>query len=296
MSIILTIVIFIGSDPGPFFFARYGLYIRPSDTWVIFLAFRGNDVHGGTSPVANPTTMSTWLQDLSPLYDKAGPVNRAVYVHYSGAVPCTRIAPTLVTPPVIFGNSTAFDYTSKYQTISEHGLSVFGSKTTLANHLGREAIFAFHNSLQHSGLSLNMDLANITSCITFSDEQGQSKALNPLPFHPMKDHPTVALKRAWYSWFLSKLQEQAIRITKKQMKEAKEKLGAPSMCRNASTCRKPLFRGHATILPNSGRHSSRAKVHASTAITRSTQKRYFLRQAKGINTGHSPSPTNVSIS
>jgi hypothetical protein len=121
---ILTIMIFTGSDPGPFFLARHGLYIRSADTWFTFLVFHGNDVYGGMSPVANQTTMSTWLEDLSPLYDKAGAVNRAVYVHYLGAIPCTRIAPTLVMPPVVFGNSTAVDYTSKYQTISGHGLSI----------------------------------------------------------------------------------------------------------------------------------------------------------------------------
>ena len=287
----MNFLIFTGSDPGPFFLARHGLYVRPLNTWVIFLVFRGNDVHGGTSPIGNQTTMSAWLEDLSPLYDKAGPVNRAVYVHYSGAVPCTRIAPTLVTPPVVFGNSAAVDYTSEYQTLSGHGLGIFGSKTALSNHLGKEAIFALHNTLRKSGLHLNMDLGDLMARITFEDEQGDSKALLPPPFDPVRDGATIELKRAWYSWFLSQLQAQAIRITKHQMKIARDKLKAKLAPQMILRHRQPLFIGRASILPTSQR--STGKNSSGTMPIR----RYSIRQANAARTTnpHPLSQTNVSV-
>lgn len=268
-------IIFSGSDPGPFFLARYGLYIRPADTWVLFLAFRGNDVHGETSPVANKTTMSAWLEDLSPFYDKAGSVNRAVYVHYSGAVPCTRIAPTLVTPSVMFGNtSSAVDYKSQYQTLSGHGLGVFGSKASLANHLGREAIFAFHNTLQLSGIHLNMDLGDLMAHMTFEDDQDETKALLPPLFDPVKDYNVITLHRTWYWWFLSQLQAQAIRITKYQMADAKGKLGvAPSHQRPMPITLQPL----PTVPPTSQEPTTNNSLQA-TSPHPSTQKRYHTRQ------------------
>ncbi|KAG1775068.1 hypothetical protein EV702DRAFT_1047189 [Suillus placidus] len=44
-----------GSDPGAFCLGRPGLYVREIDTLVIFLLFKGNDIHSGCAPCLDPS-------------------------------------------------------------------------------------------------------------------------------------------------------------------------------------------------------------------------------------------------
>lgn len=49
MFLILRLGIVAG-DPGPFCLGRGGIYCREVGAWIVFLVFKGNDMHSGFAP------------------------------------------------------------------------------------------------------------------------------------------------------------------------------------------------------------------------------------------------------
>lgn len=74
---------FVGSDPGAFLFGRWGLYVRaavqPDGQVRLFIWFKGNDLHSGVAPKADPTERQEFLSTLA---GKLKTVNRIVFVCY----------------------------------------------------------------------------------------------------------------------------------------------------------------------------------------------------------------------
>ena len=86
-------------DPGPFCLARSGLYIRAKNVWIVFLVFKGSDLHSGFAPVEDPQAHQRWVdENVSTAWNVAGPQNRVGYVSYIGSVPSDRLGSINITP------------------------------------------------------------------------------------------------------------------------------------------------------------------------------------------------------
>jgi hypothetical protein len=101
-----TIQYSLGSDPGPFILARYGVYVQEIDAWIIFLVFHGNDLHTGFEPITNKLTEEQ-LDHLDQAYNMAGEPNRINIISYPSWAAASRVGKVAVSPSPHFGNEGA---------------------------------------------------------------------------------------------------------------------------------------------------------------------------------------------
>ncbi|KAF5329323.1 hypothetical protein D9619_008910 [Psilocybe cf. subviscida] len=144
-------------DPGPFFLARGGIYVHELGCWVIFLVFKGTDLHTGTAPHEDAQSHA----ELDKCDSSTGFGN--------------------------YGSNAAHKATQK--NFASDGHTTMGSQDDRANRLGREAVSNFYNTLRHCHLSLNIDINKLMEFISY-DDHGVKVSLRPLPYHPRSRSPT----------------------------------------------------------------------------------------------------------
>jgi hypothetical protein len=166
----------IDGDPGPFCLARCGLYIRAKNVWIVFLVFKGSDLHSGFAPSEDPLAHKRWVdENLSAAWNVAGPQNRVGYVSYIGGLPSDRLGSLNISPPTLFGNyGSSQVHKSKQKTFAMHGHSILGGTPVYAERMGREIIANFWNSLQFCDLELDQDINELMSKISFKDQETSS--------------------------------------------------------------------------------------------------------------------------
>ncbi|KAF9488667.1 hypothetical protein BDN71DRAFT_1512826 [Pleurotus eryngii] len=184
-----------GSDPGPFLLGRPGLYIRHGDITIIFLIFKGNDIHTGFPPGIGKAEWDTYLKELRRQYESTDEINRVVYVCYPSRAAIDRLASISVIPSQRFGNTVK--KSPLQQTFATHGEHILGGIDALANRMGCELLFMFWNALKEANLSLKFDPNTILQHITYMDSHSLKKSLLPMPrgFHPVHDHERLTLWR-----------------------------------------------------------------------------------------------------
>ena len=194
---------YVEGDPGPFCLARSGLYLREKDVWIIFLVFKGNDLHSGFAPKEDPDAHQHWVDTtLNDAWNMAGPQNRVGYVNYPGRVPCQRMGSMNMSPPTLFGNyGSSQAHKAKQKNFSQHGLMTLGGQDSYSNRHAREIVYDFWNALQYCDLDLSLDLAAIFNSLSYKDHKtGTSVSLQPLPFHPKHDENFVRHMLSLYAW------------------------------------------------------------------------------------------------
>lgn len=112
-----------------------GLYIREKNIWIIFLFFKGADIHSGFAPKEDPESHRKWIEtELSNAWNMAGPQNRVGYVNYPGKVPVRRIGSLNMTPPTLFGNFGSSQAHKGNQTnFAQDGEMILGGQDAAAN-------------------------------------------------------------------------------------------------------------------------------------------------------------------
>jgi hypothetical protein len=214
----LILLYLTGSDSGPFFFPRSALYFRIFGVTVIFFVFKGNDLHGGSKPCANPLNVEQWLADqhLGELWELAGIQNRVAAVSYPNEAAFTRSASFLNTPSTGFGNvGSQAPYKHGYLTFAEDGLRVFGDLRTQMNYLARENVFNAWNTSILSGIHMHHSPSVMLEGMTYIDEEGITHHMDHLPFDPVKDSAMVRQMRGFFSWYIHEICDQHyIRLTK----------------------------------------------------------------------------------
>ncbi|KAJ6494121.1 hypothetical protein C8R47DRAFT_1194906 [Mycena vitilis] len=209
----------IGSDPGAFCLARCGLYVREADAWIVFLVFRGNDLHSGFAPTSPPIPVA----DINALANLAGP-NRVVYVSYPSRVATTRAGSMSMSPPTNFWN---FGTTSAAKAEQRHysdssSTQVFGSVYAKVNRLAREAAHSFSNALTYSGIKLNISLTDLMTGMTYTDADGRTENIEPPPFDIDQHAPEMSRWWRFYEWHRNLCNTYLIRITKNEYKQAQQ--------------------------------------------------------------------------
>jgi len=193
----------IDGDPGPFCLARCGLYIRAKNVWIVFLVFKGSDLHSGFAPSEDPLAHKRWVdENLSAAWNVAGPQNRVGYVSYIGGLPSDRLGSLNISPPTLFGNyGSSQVHKSKQKTFAMHGHSILGGTPVYAERMGREIIANFWNSLQFCDLELDQDINELMSKISFKDQETSSLVkLGPLPFNPQQNRELIERYLGLYAW------------------------------------------------------------------------------------------------
>ncbi|KAJ6494123.1 hypothetical protein C8R47DRAFT_398636 [Mycena vitilis] len=206
-----------GSDPGPFMFGRCGLYVRETGVLILYLVFRGNDLHSGYSPSSDGTRLKEWLdlESLEALVDLISPENRIFFVAYPSEVGMSRVASVSVVPPVFFMNQGApVSHKLRQKNFAQHGATVLGDAHARANRLGREIWWGAFNAFKVAGLKLDMSPDELFALTKYRDEKNEFRALDPPPINIERDADSVRLMRGYFAWYRIQSEKYLIRISR----------------------------------------------------------------------------------
>jgi hypothetical protein len=214
---------------------RPGLYVRELDSLVIFLVFKGNDIHTGFQPTvdeSNNTEYSGHEQGstehleylrsgISEIWNLVGPERRVAYIPYFPRVACERSCKLSINPPVGFGNSgSATDHKQNtYLNYAEHGKPVLGD--SYWNRLAWEFARMQWNLALSVGLQPN-DPNQLLMQTRYIDSSGKQRNCRPFPFHPVHDVEHINHMRGVYQWRHNVIQEYNLNMRKSQLKRFKE--------------------------------------------------------------------------
>ncbi|KAJ3513252.1 hypothetical protein NLJ89_g3049 [Agrocybe chaxingu] len=215
-------------DPGPFCLARGGIYARELNSWIIFLTFKGTDLHSGFAPSEDRQAHLDWVNtELSAAWNLAGPQNRVGYVNYKGVLPMHRLGSLNVSPHTRFGNyGSSAPHKATQTNFALHGHVSLGDQAAFSNRHGREAVSNFMNSVEFAKLKLDMDVDDLLQRLTYEDSTaGHAVHLKPFPYHPLKDAETIRHNLSHYHWLAQEAHLFNLGITKKALNDAKAKRG-----------------------------------------------------------------------
>jgi hypothetical protein len=218
-----------GSDPGAFCLGRSGLYVRELGVHVLFLVFKGNDLHSGFSPTVDPIKEQAWrtemTQTVNTIYNMVGPENRCGWVSYPSNVACHQLGSMSITPSITFGNAGANPtHKDVYMDYARHGKHIVGGAHAHFNRLAREMVYQIHNFNQYAGLHGVPDAADTLALMTYPDDNGHMVHCEPLPFHAVHDVDLLAHWRGRYKWHYLNCQEYRINVVKHKYKKKQSKL------------------------------------------------------------------------
>jgi hypothetical protein len=177
--------------------------MRTKNVWIVFLVFKGSDLHSGFAPSEDPQAHQRWVdENVSAAWNVAGPQNRVGYVTYIGSVPSDRLGSINITPPTLFGNYGSNQvHKSKQKSFAMNGHNTLGGTPAYAERMGREIVANFWNSLQYCNLNFDQDINELMSNISFQDPQTNSQVkLRPLPFNPQQDREAIERYLRLYAW------------------------------------------------------------------------------------------------
>lgn len=200
--------------------ARGGIYVREANAWIVFLVFKGTDIHSGFAPSEDPLSHQEWVEShLSAAWDHAGPENRQGYVIYPSTVATKRNAGMNMTPTKLFGNfGAAQPHRTTQRTFSDDGFVSLGGLNSWANRMGREAVLEFYNNLCLSNLDLNIDLDALIQSITYKSINEDNIALLPLPYHPIKDSALIKQYISYYAYLQYECTEMHVQVNRSNYK------------------------------------------------------------------------------
>lgn len=212
----------LGSDPGPFFLGRHGIYFHEPGVWILIMVFSGSHVHRGTAPRAPPpgtVFVEEVPDDVQQVWHQAGRENRSMTVAYVSLAATRRAGSHSITPPAYFGNEgNSKAHKDSQRTFSEHGQLVLGNFRTRFNRLGSELIYQFYNSMKLVGFDFTgRSLEDIARMFSFTSGDGTTIALDGPPIDIVKDAASVALYRGWWAWYSKQRQLHYCRVTKEEI-------------------------------------------------------------------------------
>jgi hypothetical protein len=216
-----------GSDPGAFCEARSGIYVRELDVCVIFLVFKGNNLHSGFSPTVDAEVERKWKEKMSLVrtaWNLAGPENRAGFVSYPSKVAFHRLGAMSITPSLMFGNAGADPaHKDVYMDYARHGMHIVGSTHAHFNRLAREIVYHNHNYYQFTGLQ-GPDPAEALVSLKYTNDDGKLVHCDPIPFHAVEDADLLAYWRGRYKWHYLNCQQYHVAVVKHRYKKTQAKL------------------------------------------------------------------------
>lgn len=213
-----------GSDPGPFFLGRHGIYFHEQDVWIIWLVFRGNHVHSGTAPSIPPGAMlvEEVPEAVQHAWNQSGRENRSMTVGYISLAASMRSGSHAITRATNFGNEGApKPHKDMQRTFAEHGKIVLGNTNNRYNKLGQELIYSLYNGMQEIGLKFNGSLEELASMWEYEDDNKALQRLSAPQVDIVRDAHTIARYRHYYAWHWEQSLIHYTRITKEAIATAR---------------------------------------------------------------------------
>lgn len=198
---------------------RFGLYIRETNVLIIYLIFRGNDLHSGYHPAYLPSSYKAWIdkEAVVAAYNMCAPEQRIVMVPYATALGVNRAAEVAVTPPLTFMNLGApVLHKLHTQNFSQHGHTILGSSHARHSRLSREIVWGMLNALDYAGITLDMSPSELFQKLKYEDEEGKVCTVEPPPFDLTEadDVAKVTRMRGLFAWHRQLSRKFLVPITK----------------------------------------------------------------------------------
>lgn len=197
---------------------RHGLYVREWDVWIVFLFFKGTDIHSGSHPTYTPASMESWARDqqaLNVMWETS--VNRVALVCYPTASLFSRIAPMSTSPPLHFLNgagSVPAAHKVNQLNFAQHSRGILGNSDDFHNRMARDGVYAFANHLIHSGVHMEGGISELMQKMWYLDDGGSKKYITPPPIDLDSNLDYVTRMRGYWSWHEEVSHAYRIRMTK----------------------------------------------------------------------------------
>ncbi|KAF7368061.1 hypothetical protein MSAN_00872200 [Mycena sanguinolenta] len=234
-----------GSDMGPFLWMHGAIYVRESDQYILFMAFKGQDIHTGSAP----TYIKTLMEDF-PSSNLAKELFKRFGIQ---PIPSSNSTPL----PSIILFSPADSRADKRRYYISHGDTVMGDARARANRLAREGAYALKNYFLQCNIGFGFNVNELLEKSTFVDESGAFQRIEPTPIDIKNDgvYRTLCLYRRFYFWWKSVMSRYSLGVTKplfKQcQKQIKDILGGSAQHRKGLPTERNLIR-----LPHKSNQSS----------------------------------------
>ena len=144
-----SLIFVTAGHPGIFGLACGRLYVCELDAWIIFILFKGVDIHAGTEAKEDETAQLAWINSkLDAVWKLAGSQNWLGYVNYLGWLPSHHLGSMNASPLIGFGNYHVYLlHKAQQQNFATHGGTTLGPPAAYTNRMAREAIYSFYNIL-----------------------------------------------------------------------------------------------------------------------------------------------------
>ncbi|KAJ7607879.1 hypothetical protein FB45DRAFT_1039951 [Roridomyces roridus] len=290
-----------GSDMGPFMFLRPALYLRESDEYVVFASFKANDIHSGTAPtyVKQMKDSMVSMEDADKLFKKYGPHVRCGYVLYPSFTATTRSTQVLYTRSLRFLYTPADPRADSRRYYASHGQTVLGDHRSRFNRFGQEGVLGFKNFLAQCGLTSTLSTDALLASLTFRDERGSTRTLEPAPFNIDDDdeYRMMSVYRGYYAYWRdilalyplglthSTFTAQQAKISRRLAETTERPDGIPKE-RNLVVLRSALSRGSfQTVEHILGRHKQGSEIIWSVLVTGSSEIRNVPQETWWLHQG-----------
>jgi hypothetical protein len=202
---------------------RHGLYMREQDVQIVYLVFKGVDLHSGFHPSYTSQNKEAWLKDLNSVWEST--VDRVALVSYPTEAICNRLAPMSISPPLHFGNlGQPISHKARQQNFSQNSRGILGDHESTRNRLGREAVWTFANQLYYSGLEWDGDIADLYASVKYKDLAGNAHPLLPPRFDVRSSPAEVHRMRQHWAWYVSVVDSYHVWMTKDAYKTQQARL------------------------------------------------------------------------
>ena len=179
---------------------RHGIYIRERNEAIVFIVFKGNDLHSGFHPSYTAEARDAWIKSIDAMWEST--VERVGLVSYASRSMSSRMAEMSISPPLHFGNhGEPIAHHSAQLNFSQHSRGILGNADDHFTHLGREAIWSFANLLKQSGLSWEGDVEDLYRRVKYADENKDQHGITAPRCDIDKNPELVRKMRGYWQWY-----------------------------------------------------------------------------------------------
>ena len=179
---------------------RHVIYIRELNECIIFIVFKGNDLHSGFHPSYTAQARRDWLEVIDDMWETS--VERIGLVAYPNRSMSSRTAGMSISPPLHFGNhGEPIAHHTAQLNFSQHARGILGNAEDHFTRLGREAVWSFANLLSQSGLSWEGGIEDLYRRVKYTDENKEQHQITAPTYDIHKNQELVRKMRGYWQWY-----------------------------------------------------------------------------------------------
>ncbi|KAJ3531529.1 hypothetical protein NMY22_g8116 [Coprinellus aureogranulatus] len=204
-------------DPGAFCLSRGGVYVRELNQWVVFIVFKGTDMHSGHTPSESRARFEERMNgEWDYIWQLAGEGNRRGLVCYPSAEATERKAGVNFSPPTFFGNLVP-SHRDNALNLMQHAATAMGGPVPHARWVAREIVMQFWNSLQLANLDMAIDINDLMESLS-TVINGKKIDMGSLPYHPINDREQIQEYMGYWAFYYDICEKMAIHNVRSRYK------------------------------------------------------------------------------